>query len=1579
MTNSGIVTIEGGNPAYLNEGDGVCQSKPRAGDGPAADLDFVQSGAGDIFDNLPGGTFEFTTDSRIYSDGCCAGPGAQAFNNQGLFWKSGGTNSTAITVPFDNLNGVIRVDTGLLSLADGGSSSNGIFIVAAGATLDPTGNTSPQWSGQLTGGGQGQVLFSSGSIYPSPTLTLAFTNDLFQWGGGTFWAGAITNTGTVIIGGSSPAYLNEGAVFVNQGIVQVTGLSGLDLSQSGPGDIFDNLPGGTFEFTTDSRIYSDGCCAGPGAQAFNNQGLFWKSGGTNSTAITVPFNNLNGVIRVDTGLLSLADGGSSSNGIFIVAAGATLDPTGNTSPRWSGQLTGGGQGQVLFSSGSIYPSPALTLAFTNDLFQWGGGTFWAGVVTNTGIVIIGGSSPAYLNEGAVFVNQGLVQVTGGGGLDLSQSGPGDIFDNLPGGTFEFTTDSRIYSDGCCAGPGAQAFNNQGLFWKSGGTNTTTVSVPFNNQAGAIRVDSGTLSLGGNNYSQGGGALTIGIAGQGAGQQGQLALTGAATLSGPLNLVLAQGFVPAVGSQFQILSAGSLSGTFSSLNLPSGFLVNYSNASVNVTYTGAPTFVISAANNPASAGSVANTGIFIAGTTNLLIATPSYGYAFGNWSEGGKIVGTNAVLTNVVTANETFVADYTATNLTHTVTVTTSPEGVPGASGAGTYPNGQAVTISAPAVATNAQDLYTFQYFTLDGLFAGSNSVINTTFSTTNQPIAQFVAIYTEKPLHPQVVNVTANYGSPVPATTNFMLHFQFDRTMNTAVTPAVLLTNAAPGAVQPVVGTNGHWTSTSLLNDTYVPPAITFGPGMNGTVQVFVSGAQDPAGHVMALTNAINLTVNSTPPVVVISSPTNGASFTTTNSFTFAAGASSIYGIALLALYDNGTNLLASAAATNISFIVSGLAAGSYALTAVATDTTGLSATSAVAHVTINTPGTTLIDFEALNASAGPVSGVPLSAYLAGYGVSVTNVTTNTVLAVQNDTNILDGNLTVASSGENLLTQIGANGLVSYTLLFNPPYPSVSWTRTALLAGTGGVETPSWQATAYDANGAEIGSVGERQTGSSTNLPAKRFTLGGADIASITFAGNNSIGALANLPLDDLLLSTFAPGANISIALSAEGGTNYAAPGQITLTAAASETGGVISQIAFYEGENLLGTVTGATNATWGLTNVAAGTYTFTAVAGDGTYTRSSAPLNVNVAPTAGITVINFDALDATAGAVGGAPLSNYLAAFGVTADNLTLGTRVEAVNGNNLSGNAVAVPSSPPNLFTQVGLNQPVTFSLELGAPVGSFGFTRVALTAGPAGISHPAWTALAFNAAGTEVESVSEPLIFSFTNVPARTFQLTGPGITRVVFDSDSQQTASFSAVLLDDLVLDTNTAPSALSVTLQSPSNSTAPTNLTLSATVSDTLGTRVLRGLLLRSKPDRHSPGRLPGSIVWSNVLAGTYSIDSASCPTARATRSFPPRSRTRSTRPAVWSPCWLISIRPQRGHRAGDGRHSGRVPLGGGHDRLQHQRRNATGRGKPVRCSMAADSSRLLAAQHPDPNWLQQDGQFHLELFAAADAVRLHAS
>jgi len=67
---------------------------------------------------------------------------------------------------------------------------------------------------------------------------------------------------------------------------------------------------------------------------------------------------------------------------------------------------------------------------------------------------------------------------------------------------------------------------------------------------------------------------------------------------------------------------------------------------------------------------------------------------------------------------------------------------------------------------------------------------------------------------------------------------------------------------------------------------------------------------------------------------------------------------------------------------------------------------------------------------------------------------------------------------------------------------------------------------------------------------------------------------------------------------------------------------------------------------------------------------------------------------------------------------------------------------------------------------PHQAISFNRSHLVAGPSGITHPVWTATAFDANGRILSSVSEPEIRRFTDVPAKRFTLNGPGINRITF---------------------------------------------------------------------------------------------------------------------------------------------------------------------------------------------------------------------
>jgi hypothetical protein len=575
ITNLGIVTLSGTNASALTGSgttffnEGLVQQS-----GSGSFLIGVYNGNA-YFDNEQGGIYQFGTDNVIGNP--APGNSGPVFSNQGLVWKSGGTNYSAIEIPFDNLGGKLQVDSGTLYLNGGGTSSNAVFNVASGAVLDLTGGTSPTWGGELTGGGSGAVSLATGILTASPSLTLGFTNHLFQWDGGIL-QGVITNLGIVTVSGTNVSNLTgANTTFVNEGLVQQIGAGGTLMGAFGANVYFDNLAGATYQLAGDSSIGFGNNAGGQTSASvpLSNFGLVWKSAGTNTSALSPAFDNLGGTVRVDSGTLVLNGGGTSSNGFFTVASGAVLDLTGGNSPTWAGEISGTGSGQVELASGTLSAAPSLTLDFSTPVFQWDGGIL-QGLVTNLGIVTVSGTNVSTLTgANTTFVNQGKVIQAGSGGTLMGAFGANVYFDNEVGAVYQFASDSSLAWGNNFFGQGPPPFSNSGLVWKSGGTNTSDIFTQFvNNQGGAIRVDSGVLAIQGTGFAQNGGPLTISLGGPNVWQCGQLAVDGPVALSGPLNVILANDYVPVLGDTFEILSCASFTGTFSVTNVPPGMTVSY---------------------------------------------------------------------------------------------------------------------------------------------------------------------------------------------------------------------------------------------------------------------------------------------------------------------------------------------------------------------------------------------------------------------------------------------------------------------------------------------------------------------------------------------------------------------------------------------------------------------------------------------------------------------------------------------------------------------------------------------------------------------------------------------------------------------------------------------------------------------------------------------------------------------------------------------------------------------------------------------------------------------------------------------
>ena len=298
------------------------------------------------------------------------------------------------------------------------------------------------------------------------TLGMAGTNSYWnnaRLGGSLVQLGGLTLAGTNTVGGSG--FLS------NQGVVYQSANATLNLDW---GSHVQNLFGGAYYFQGDGAIVN----VGTFYIYFGNQGLLCKRGGSGTSTMGVSFLNNNGTIEVDSGTLSLAAGGTSTDGTFNVASGAVLDLTGGSNPTWAGEVSGSGAGTVSLNSGTLSTSPSLTLDFPDGLFQWTGGWF-AGTTINSNVVTISGINTA--STTGIFYNAGLVRHNGTAKLGIESN---THFQNLAGGTYDFTGDGNII--GLDNGYPSY-FDNFGLLRKSGGAGTSAFAnqVWCNNQNGTI--------------------------------------------------------------------------------------------------------------------------------------------------------------------------------------------------------------------------------------------------------------------------------------------------------------------------------------------------------------------------------------------------------------------------------------------------------------------------------------------------------------------------------------------------------------------------------------------------------------------------------------------------------------------------------------------------------------------------------------------------------------------------------------------------------------------------------------------------------------------------------------------------------------------------------------------------------------------------------------------------------------------------------------------------------------------------------------------------------------------------------------
>jgi len=354
-------------------------------------------------------------------------------------------------------------------------------------------------------------------------------------------------------------------------------------------------------------------------------------------------------------------------------------------------------------------------------------------------------------------------------------------------------------------------------------------------------------------------------------------------------------------------------------------------------------------------------------------------------------------------------------------------------------------------------------------------------------------------------------------------------------------------------------------------------------------------------------------PVVAITSPANASSFSSGTNVTITATASETNGtITNIAIY-NGTTLLGQSSASPYNYVMTNAAAGTYTLTAVATDANGVSKTSSLTTVTVTTQS--ILPSPPVVTITSPANG---SSYTSGSNVTITTTASETngtisKIALYNGSGLLLGSSStspynfvdsnMAGGGYSFFavaTDVNGVSTTSSTITITVTAPSVPVVSiTSPLNGSTFIRGSTFNvtATASETNGtiAQVSFYNGTTLMQTVTTPPYTISWSNSSMNSytLTAVATDAKGVSTTSGVVATTLAT--PAVAIT---SPANGSNLTAGSNVSVTASATETGGSIAQVQFYNGATLLGAVsTSPYSYNW--TNVPAGSYALTAQATD--------------------------------------------------------------------------------------------------------------------------------------------------------------------------------------------------------------------------------------------------------------------------------------------------------------------------------------------------------------------------------------------
>ncbi len=369
------------------------------------------------------------------------------------------------------------------------------------------------------------------------------------------------------------------------------------------------------------------------------------------------------------------------------------------------------------------------------------------------------------------------------------------------------------------------------------------------------------------------------------------------------------------------------------------------------------------------------------------------------------------------------------------------------------------------------------------------------------------------------------------------------------------------------------------------------------------------------------------PPGSTLTAPADGATFAAPANVAMAASATDTDGTITKVEFFQGATKVGEATTSPFNCVWTGVAPGNYVLTVKAYDNDGESTVSRGVRITVNASNnspTVSITSPASGASFTAPASLTIAANASDVGGSVSKVEfyQGTTLLGQDTTSPYSFTWTSVGAGNYTLTakaydNLGASTTsqaVNISVINNAPTVSIT-------SPSSGASFTAPASLTITANASDVGgSISKVEFYQGTTLLGQDTTSPYSFTWTGVGAGNYTLTAKA---YDKLGASTTSQAVNISVInklptvsiTSPAVGATFVAPASLTITANASDVGGSISKVEFYQGKTLLGQdTTSPYSFTW--TGVAAGAYSITARAYDNLgASTTSASVSISVRP----------------------------------------------------------------------------------------------------------------------------------------------------------------------------------------------------------------------------------------------------------------------------------------------------------------------------------------------------------------------------